>query len=257
MRILIIRHAEPDYTVDGLTEKGKREAGLLALRLKDTPMDRIYLSPRGRAQQTAAPALDLLGRGGETLPWLEEFRGHFFDPDINRMRIPWDLKPAMWQGEKLLMDEDRWTEHPMFAGSDVPQVWKETCEGLDNVLRENGYVREGGCYRVVRRNMDTLAFFCHFGIGSAILSRLTHIPVIALWQGTCMLPSSITTVVTQEREDGLCDWRCVCMGDLTHLYAAREKASLYAMFPETWNGVDTTCPDDWPEGGPRDARPMW
>lgn len=49
MRILIIRHAEPDYTVDGLTEKGKREAALLAQRLKDTPMDRIYLSPKGRS----------------------------------------------------------------------------------------------------------------------------------------------------------------------------------------------------------------
>ena len=29
MRVLIIRHGEPDYAVDSLTEKGWREAGLL------------------------------------------------------------------------------------------------------------------------------------------------------------------------------------------------------------------------------------
>lgn len=257
MRILIIRHAEPDYAVDGLTEKGKREAALLAQRLKDTRMDRIYLSPRGRALETAARTLDLIRRDGEVLPWLEEFRGHFFDPDLGRMHIPWDMRPERWQGEALLSDEERWVEHPLFRDSDVGQVWRETKEGLDAVLRDNGYEREGGCYRVARRNMDTLAFFCHFGIGSAILSHLTHIPVVPLWQGTCMLPSSVTTVVTQERRDGLCDWRCVCMGDLTHLYAAGERASLYAMFPEVYNGADSTNPDTWPEGGARDARPMW
>ena len=257
MRILIIRHAEPDYAVDGLTEKGKREAELLAGRLKNTKMDRIYLSPKGRAQETAKRTLELIGRGGETLPWLEEFHGLFYDPDLKRMHIPWDMRPKRWQGEKMLMDEDLWTEHPLFRDYEVGKVWRETKEGLDAVLKDSGYVREGGCYRVVRRNMDTLVFFCHFGIGSAILSHLTHIPVVALWQGTCMLASSVTTVVTQEREDGLCDWRCVCLGDLSHLYAAGEKASLYAMFPEVYNGVDSTCPDNWPEGGARDARPMW
>ncbi len=257
MRILIIRHGEPDYTCDSLTEKGKREAELLALRLKDTRMDRIFVSPLGRARDTAAPTLALLGRTGETLPWLAEFRGQFFDPDAGRMRIPWDLKPAVWQDEALLQDREGWADHPMFEGSNVKRIWQETREGLDAVLKDAGYVREGGVWRVERRSMDTLAFFCHFGIGTAILSLLTHIPVVPLWQGTCMLPSSVTTVVTQEREEGRCDWRCVGMGDLTHLYAAREPASLYAMFPEIYNGTDTTCPDDWPEGGARSARPMW
>ena len=34
MKLLIVRHAEPNYEIDGLTEKGKREAALLAERLK-------------------------------------------------------------------------------------------------------------------------------------------------------------------------------------------------------------------------------
>ena len=35
MRILLIRHAEPDYTVDGLTPKGKTEAELLSRRIPE------------------------------------------------------------------------------------------------------------------------------------------------------------------------------------------------------------------------------
>ena len=33
MKLLIIRHADPDYSIDSLTEKGRREAELLADRL--------------------------------------------------------------------------------------------------------------------------------------------------------------------------------------------------------------------------------
>ncbi len=257
MRILIIRHAEPDYTVDGLTEKGKREAELLSRRLASAQMDHIYLSPLGRARDTAAYTLQKLGREGTVLPWLAEFRGHIWDEDRGRMRVPWDLKPARWQGNPLLMEEDRWWQDPLFAGSNVGEIWQETVDGLDAVLEKHGYRRRGGVWQAIRPNQETVAFFCHFGIGSALLSHLTHIPVYALWQGTCMLPSSVTTVVTQEREEGIADWRCISLGDLSHLYAAGESPSLYAMFPETYNGADSTCPDEWPQGPARSAKPMW
>ena len=54
MRIIFVRHGEPDYTTDTLNEKGKREAELLANRAKDWNIKDIYVSPFGRAQQTAA-----------------------------------------------------------------------------------------------------------------------------------------------------------------------------------------------------------
>ena len=43
MRILIIRHAEPDYEHDSLTEKGEREAALLAERLCRIPITACYI----------------------------------------------------------------------------------------------------------------------------------------------------------------------------------------------------------------------
>ena len=54
MRLIFIRHAEPDYEHDSLTEKGWREAKLLARRTKDWQVDEFYVSPLGRARDTAS-----------------------------------------------------------------------------------------------------------------------------------------------------------------------------------------------------------
>ena len=48
MRILLIRHGDPDYEHDTLTEKGRREAELLAKRASSLAMGSCYQSPLGR-----------------------------------------------------------------------------------------------------------------------------------------------------------------------------------------------------------------
>lgn len=50
MRLIFIRHGDPDYVHDTLTEKGKREAELLAQRVKNWDVSKFYVSPLGRAQ---------------------------------------------------------------------------------------------------------------------------------------------------------------------------------------------------------------
>lgn len=42
MRILFIRHGDPDYAVDGLTDKGRTEAGLLAKRIRSSGIDHHF-----------------------------------------------------------------------------------------------------------------------------------------------------------------------------------------------------------------------
>ena len=58
MRILIIRHGDPDYSIDSLTEKGWREAELLSERLVKEGITDIFVSPLGRARDTACPTLE-------------------------------------------------------------------------------------------------------------------------------------------------------------------------------------------------------
>ena len=73
MRLLLIRHGDPDYVHDTLTEKGDREAELLADLLAGEEIDDIYMSPMGRAQKTASYTLEKLGENGKTMEWLHEF----------------------------------------------------------------------------------------------------------------------------------------------------------------------------------------
>ena len=64
MRILIIRHGDPDYEHDTLTEKGVREAEALALTANDLGMQDFFVSPLGRAQKTASYSLAAVSGAG-------------------------------------------------------------------------------------------------------------------------------------------------------------------------------------------------
>ena len=73
MRMLFIRHGDPDYVHDTLTEKGHREAALLAEYAPKLNVGECYVSPLGRAQDTASYSLKKLGKTARTLGWLREF----------------------------------------------------------------------------------------------------------------------------------------------------------------------------------------
>ena len=73
MKLLLIRHGEPDYEEDGLTEKGKREAMLLAGRIAPMRVKNYFVSPLGRAMETAEATLQKAGRKAEVCHWLREF----------------------------------------------------------------------------------------------------------------------------------------------------------------------------------------
>ena len=49
MHLIFIRHGDPDYTIDSVTEKGKKELELLADRLAGFNATEFYVSPMGRA----------------------------------------------------------------------------------------------------------------------------------------------------------------------------------------------------------------
>lgn len=249
MKLMFVRHAEPYYAIDSLTAKGHHEAQLLAERLSKLDVKAFYTSPLGRARETARYTLEKVGREATVLPWLAEFRGHSVDPESGHHRIPWDYKPALWQDRKALRDMDAWLDDPLMSGGNVAEIWQETTDGVDALLAEHGFIRDGQIYRVEDNRPDTLVLFCHFGIMMACLSHLIGITPINLWHGFCTQPSSVTTVITEERVKGEVAWRCMQLGDISHLYAGNEPYSTAALFPECYTGVDSTDPPEWKELG--------
>ena len=234
MRLVFITHGDPDYVRDSLTEKGWREADCLAERVARWDVTRVYCSPLGRARDTASRSLEKLGMEAEILPWLEEFSLPVPDP-AGGTRIPWDLFPSEWTREEQMFDRNRFVEAPQYASSPLPQAYAAVCAGLDGLLAAHGYVRDGGFYRAVRPNGDTLVFFCHFGITMTLMGHLLNLSPVPLWHGMFMAPTGVTILASEERHGDEAYFRCQVMGDTQHLTAAGEPVSPSGYFTDVFS----------------------
>ena len=232
MRLVFVRHAEPDYERDSLTEKGWREAELLAERTARWRMDEIYCSPLGRARDTASVTLQKCGRTAQICSWLQEFDAPVIDLETGEKRIPWDFMPSYWTKIPEMYDIEAFAEAGVLKTGAVKAEYERVCEGIDGILAKHGYIREGSCYRAENSSDGTLVFFCHMGVTFFILSHLLHISPMSLIHGMFLAPSSVTVVSTEEREGKTAAFRTQMIGDTSHLYCAGEPASQMGYFSE-------------------------
>lgn len=236
MRLLIVRHGDPNYEIDGLTEKGKREVALLADRLAREDISAICCSPLGRAQLTAAPSAARLQMPVITCDWLIEFdrneNSRIFRPQATKAGCCWDLLPADVEQYPELYHPTRWRDVPFLKDTGVPAAYDKVCRALDEFLASWGYVREGNSYRVERSHHETVALVCHFGVTAVLLSHLMNCAPYAIWQHVITLPTSVTTLYTEERREGIALFRASSIGDLSHLYVANESPAFSGRFCE-------------------------
>ena len=238
MKLLFVRHGDPDYSIDSLTETGWKEARLLAPRLSKLPVHTFYVSPLGRARDTLSFTLEQTGREAVILPWLREFPCHVRKPDDPSMDCTWDWLPGYWTKEPRFFDMESWHQVDAMVEAGVPEEYQHVCEAFDTLLAKHGYVRDGKLYRAERPNEDTLVFVCHFGLTCVLLSHLLNIPPMLLWHGTCAAPTSVTTVNTEERRKGIAYFRMSTFGDISHLYEAGQEPAFAARFCETFARAD-------------------
>lgn len=237
MRIFIIRHGDPYYPTDSLTEKGKREAALLGARLVKENVTHVYLSPLGRAQLTAKPLLDRTGIEPTVLPWLREFPASFEPQFANETRLtspkktacPWNTPPEVWSSLPEIFTPDGWRQTESFGSQKIQTAYDNICAGWDALLAEHGYTRDGNIYRIAEgaeEKHECLALFCHLGMGNALLSHLMGLSLVAVWH-TLFLPTSSVTTVYMERhlDKPVAHPRLISVGDTSHLYAGREPVS--------------------------------
>lgn len=239
MKLLIVRHGDPDYTIDSLTEKGWKEAEYLSEKLSRMKLDYFYVSPLGRAKDTASCTLKKMNRTAVECEWLREFDVFIDRPDVtDRKIILWDWLPQDWTQDERFFRYDRWFENERMVAADAKGYYDHVTGKFDELLAKHGYVRDGHYYRAEKANEDTLVFFCHFGLECVLLSHLLNVSPMVLWHGMCAAPSSVTTVNTEERREGIASFRVSSFGDISHLYVHNELPAFAARFCETYDNKE-------------------
>ncbi len=239
MRLIFIRHAEPDYEKKSLTPKGFKEAQALSQRVKTWDVDTFYTSPLPRTKLTAEPSLKALGREAVELPWMKEFSYYVKDPTTGAYpKIPWDFMPEWWTKQEGFYDRLEWYKEPIFQENDgyEPAVFAMR-EGLDGILAEHGYFREGGYYRtdddmVAGDDEKTLVFFGHLGANFEAIGYLLGISPIVLQQTFFLAPTAVSVLHAEKRRPQAAMFRAQVIGCTKHLTENGEPVSGQGAFSE-------------------------
>lgn len=194
MRILIVRHGDPDYEHDSLTELGRRQAEVVAERLMSEDIETIYSSSMGRAYETALPYANRVNAPIRKLDFMREIR-YGQGEALYTTGNPWDETDKVATEGREILDLN-WHESPFFrdnvATSDVDRI----ADATDEWMLELGYRREGLYYRNIREDSDehTVALFCHGGSGTAMLAHILNLPFPYLCAIIRMRHTAITSI---------------------------------------------------------------
>lgn len=253
MHLIFIRHGDPDYANNTITSKGKTEAELLSRRVQKWNVDEFFCSPYGRAQDTLKPVLEATGRTAVTLDWLREFDVPVTNPVSGEEKsVFWDILPREYYSEKKYMSLDSWCRTKLAKSGNVEKRYAQVCQGIDDILETYDYNRFSrnvpiyNCFPHLtkeeaandthldqeQKDLDpkNLVFVCHLGVMFAVISHLTGVSPVQLWQSFFVAPSSVTVLGAEERVPGEVVWRLQMLGDVSHLTLNGENPSASGFF---------------------------
>ncbi len=268
MKLIFIRHGDPDYVHDSLTEKGIREAKLLAERTAkwNGIVTAWYCSPLGRAKETASYTMEKVHGELTVCPWLREFSYGIDDPTTGRHGVPWDFMPEYWTNIPDMYDKDHWKDAEIYhTNPELLPAYKEAVDALDALLASYGYKRYQNYYitknselfndistsitsEPIHGNDSTdcnddkdnaepvLVFFCHMGITMMLLGHLLGFSPTVLLQSFYLAPTSVTILGSEERMPGKAAFRAQILGDVSHLQSGGEPISPSGYFTEIFPG---------------------
>lgn len=220
MELVLIRHGQPEWVRDGLnvtnpplTERGHRQAALMAEFLAGERFDEVWVSPMVRARQTAAPLLARLGRAEAIQLWLEEIR----DP-------AWDGTPAQYARDAYAEERSRpshlqWDGLP--GGEPPLDFVARVREGCGLFLAERGIERVSETLPVwtVPQPDLRIALVAHAGTNSVIINHLLGLePTPWEWERVVMMHASVSRLTSLALGDG-CAFSLSKLSDVEFLAA--------------------------------------
>lgn len=211
METILIRHGDPDYANDSLTEEGHRQAGLLADELCHAGIDAIYCSPKGRAKLTMEYTAKRTGITPVIHGWLEETGGKKV-----MGKHPWNVPPHVVLSQPELPTLENWGQDDELYGSSVVPYMERVTEGFDTLMAEYGYLKEKNLYRIKESCDKRIAFFAHAGLTMTLLSHLLHIPPHIAYTHLDIHPTGVTKLAWHE-DEGWASPKMVLFNDRSHL----------------------------------------
>ncbi len=182
MFLFYVRHGQPDYGRDGLTEDGKKQAKAVAERFAFSGLDKIYSSTLGRAMETAKYTADKLNLPIEGVGFArEDLAKQEFSIERNRKKN-WcfydEETLKLFASEEVENKGFEWYEHPLFKETDFKSGVLRVESAVNGFLKELGYERNEKTGRISARKhlYDRVALFAHGGFGMIFVSTLLHIP---------------------------------------------------------------------------------
>lgn len=192
MRIIFVRHGEPDYARDCLTAEGRRQAAAVAYRLAGEGISEIYASPCGRASETAGYTAARLGLKTVTLDYMREIA--WGGPEIPHNGHPWTLGDLMLEAGFDFSSGD-WQAHPFFSRNAATEQYRRIAKRFDAFLADHGYRHEGLRFLCDGGTDATVALFSHGGSGACVLAHLLNLPFPYV---ASVMPYDFTSIVILE-----------------------------------------------------------
>jgi probable phosphoglycerate mutase len=222
MEIVLVRHGEPEWVVDGLnidhpplTARGHRQAVLMADVLADEEFDEILTSPLQRARETAAPLYARHRREEVIEDWLSEIRGPVWQG------TPREKAVAAFEEERRRLSHERWAglaEHGGEPNRDFIDRIRRDCEAF---LANRGIRPVPGPLPVwdIGTPDMRICLVAHAGTNSCIISYLLGLdPTPWEWDRFVLGHASITRLEALELGDGY-TFALTRLGDVEHLPA--------------------------------------
>ena len=223
MFLYIVRHGDPDYATDSLTERGIAQAEAVSHRLAASGINRVFSSPMGRARQTAEPTCRLLGLEMNIEDWAHEIGNEDLYtpfPDGVPKSITNVQNTYYRENGNLFRSYDDTYGCPGIDQANMrgPVEKIERC-GYE-FLERLGYKYNGENFEIIKPNEEKIALFCHSAMARAWLSVLFHIPLHVVWASFAYAHTGVTVLEFKNNENGLTAPKCMCYSDMAHLFAA-------------------------------------
>lgn len=215
MRIVFVRHGEPNYEKDRLTETGRMQAAAAAVRLEREGITAIYSSPMGRAMQTASFTADRLHLPITRLDYMHEIS--WGGPGIPDEGHPWTVSDRMTCVENFDYFSSDWRKHPFYDGNAAVRYLDDIGPRFDELLLSHGYRHEGTRFLCMTDVPETFAVFSHGGSGACVLSHLLALPFPYV---ATYLPYEFTSIIILEfpiRPDEYVHPRIELFNDAAHI----------------------------------------